>query len=317
MLNAKKQLILAPMEGVMDHLMRELLTEINDFDLCITEFVRVIDNLLPEHVFYRMIPELLNKGRTPSGTPVRVQILGQDPVWMAENAHRAIELGSNGIDINFGCPAKTVNKSKGGAVLLKTPDLIYEIVHSVRNAIPSEQTLSVKIRLGFDDESLLTEIVDAIKQANANLLTVHARTKLQGYKPPAHWHYIANVVKQVAMPVIANGEIWSKQDAINCRRIANTPHLMLGRGILALPNLGNVIKHNDEVMPWSDLLTLLIKHSNDELNSEKRFYFSSRLKQWLRYLKRQYQEADYLFNEIKTLVHKEDILNILHNLRSA
>ena len=82
------------MEGVLDSLVRELLTEVNDYDLCITEFVRVVDQLLPIKVFHRICPELQNASRTPSGTLVRVQLLGQFPQWLAENAARAVELGS-------------------------------------------------------------------------------------------------------------------------------------------------------------------------------------------------------------------------------
>ena len=112
---------LAPMQGVVDHLMRDMLTQIGGYDLCVTEFVRVVDQLMPNRVFYRLCPELKSEGRTPSGTPVKVQLLGQDPNWLAENAVRAVNLGSHGVDLNFGCPAKTVNKNKGGAILLREP----------------------------------------------------------------------------------------------------------------------------------------------------------------------------------------------------
>ena len=118
---------LAPMEGVVDHLMRDMLTQIGGYDLCVTEFVRVVDAKLPPRVFYRLCPELHHGGVTPSGVPVKVQLLGQHPQWMAENAVTAVELGSHGVDINFGCPAKTVNKSQGGAVLLQYPDKLYDI----------------------------------------------------------------------------------------------------------------------------------------------------------------------------------------------
>lgn len=100
------RVLLAPMEGVLDSLVRELLTEVNDYDLCITEFVRVVDQLLPVKVFHRICPELQNASRTPSGTLVRVQLLGQFPQWLAENAARAVELGSWGVDLNCGCPSK-------------------------------------------------------------------------------------------------------------------------------------------------------------------------------------------------------------------
>ena len=114
------RVILAPMQGVLDPPVRQLLTEFNEYDLCISEFLRVVDQLLPSKVFYCFCPELLNGGKTVSGTPVRVQLLGQSPEWLAENALRAVELGSPGVDLNCGCPSKTVNGSNGGASFTQT-----------------------------------------------------------------------------------------------------------------------------------------------------------------------------------------------------
>ncbi len=222
MINQVNKVTLAPMEGVADVLMRNLLTSINCYDLCITEFVRVVDRLVPTHIFHKISPELKLGGFTQNKTPTRVQLLGQEPQWMAENAVKAIELGSHGIDLNFGCPAKAVNKSKGGAVLLKTPETIYQIVNSVKQAIPSEQVLSAKIRLGFDDASLLDEIVSAITSADANQLTIHARTKRDGYKPPAYWYHIGEISDKYDIELFANGEIWSLSDANNCIKEAKT-----------------------------------------------------------------------------------------------
>ena len=140
------KITLAPMEGVVDYLMRKVLSEIGGLDLCVTEFLRITDQLLPERVFYRICPELDTGGKTSSGTPVRIQLLGQDPNWLAENAYRAAVLGSSGVDLNFGCPAKTVNKSRGGAILLRDPENLYQIVKAVRAAVPTEQVVSAKIR---------------------------------------------------------------------------------------------------------------------------------------------------------------------------
>ncbi|MCH8537995.1 MAG: tRNA-dihydrouridine synthase, partial [Alkalimonas sp.] len=187
------QIILAPMEGVVDHLMRDMLTRIGGFDLCITEFVRVVDQRLPRRVFRRICPELEQQGKTDAGVPVRVQLLGQEPHWLAENAVRAVEMGSPGIDLNFGCPAKTVNKSRGGAVLLKETERLYQIVKAVRTAVPLDQPVSVKIRLGYDDTALTLDNASAIAEAGADMLTVHARTKTDGYKPPAYWPWIAKI----------------------------------------------------------------------------------------------------------------------------
>ncbi|MEW6991344.1 tRNA-dihydrouridine synthase [Colwelliaceae bacterium 6441] len=308
MIHKIQKVTLAPMEGVADVLMRNLLTSINCYDLCITEFVRVVDKLVPTHIFHKISPELTQGGFTDNKTPTRVQLLGQEPYWMAQNAVKAIELGSHGVDLNFGCPAKAVNKSKGGAVLLKTPETIYQIVKSVKEAIPQDQVLSAKIRLGFDDASLLNEIVSAITSANANQLTIHARTKKDGYKPPAFWHHIGEISEKHEIELYANGEIWSLSDAKKCIKEAKTANIMLGRGALAIPNLANVVKEKEDKMPWPELSLLFKHYAHLELQGDKSYYFSSRLKQWLRYLKLQYPQAEVLFNAIKLMKSKDDIL---------
>ena len=303
-----QKIILAPMEGVADELMRQLLTSLNSYDFCITEFVRVVDSLVPKHVFRKTCPELEHGCVTQSGTPLRMQLLGQEPDWMAENAVRALAMGSHGIDVNFGCPAKAVNKSKGGAVLLNEPEKIHQIMTKMRAAIGSNATLSAKIRLGFTDASKLDEIVSAVQSANVDQLTIHARTKQDGYRPPAYWHFIAEMTEKYDIEIFANGEVWNKNDAQNCISQSQTPNLMLGRGALALPNLANVIKFNETPMAWSELSRLLKRYSELELQGDKSFYFSSRLKQWLRYLKLYYPQADKLFNAIKLLKNKDEIL---------
>jgi tRNA-dihydrouridine synthase C len=305
------KLILAPMEGVLDPLMRGLICSINKYDLCITEFIRIVDQLLPKHVFHRICPELNNSSLTDCNTPVRIQLLGQEPDWMAENAVRAVNLGSQGVDINFGCPAKMVNKNRGGAVLLKDPEQIFKIVSNVKNSVGNSHCVSAKIRLGFDDSSLLDEIVSAIEGAGANLLTIHARTKKDGYRPPAHWHFIKEMVDKYNIDIVANGEIWDKKSAQLCIKASNAKSLMLGRGALALPNLANIIRFNESAMSWPELCDLLRRYSVLELQGNKGYYFSSRLKQWLRYLKLHYQEADILFNDIKTLKDKDEILSFI------
>ncbi|MCV5868709.1 tRNA-dihydrouridine synthase, partial [Escherichia coli] len=135
------------------------------------------DQLLPDHVFHRLCPELLQGSQTASGVPVHVQLLGQEPNWMAENAIKAANLGARGIDINFGCPAKMVNKSKGGAALLQHPELIHLVVKACREAVPEAIPVTAKIRLGSENTEDCFEIVDAIQSAGANELPVHARTK--------------------------------------------------------------------------------------------------------------------------------------------
>lgn len=310
------KLVLAPMEGVVDFKMRQLLTDIGGFDLCVTEFVRVVDLCLPERVFYRYCPELNNNGFTRSGTPVRIQLLGQVPHVLAENAVKAIKLGSHGVDLNFGCPAKTVNRSKGGAVLLKDPEHMYQIIKSVRDAVAEEHQVSAKIRLGFDDDSNSQEIVDAVVSAGASSIAIHARTKRDGYNPPAYWEKIPPLIKDKDISVIANGEIWQVEDALLCQKRSGCTDLMLGRGALSHPDLAKKIKahinkEDYQALQWEHILYHIIHSSmhHDPTKDEK--YFASRTKQWLGYLKRQYPQANTLFDEIRRLKSKEDVAKIL------
>lgn len=308
---ALDQLILAPMEGVMDHLMRELLTGLGGYDLCVTEFVRVVDRALPERVFYRFAPELYHGGKTAAGTPVRVQLLGQEPEVMAANAVTAVSLGSAGIDLNFGCPAKAVNQSRGGASLLKQPELIYQIIDAVRKAVPAEHSVSAKMRLGWDDTSLLCETIDAINQAKATSLVVHARTKTQGYRPPAHWHELAAINKQAQMPVIANGDVVDFDTAQRCLVASQCQHLMLGRGALAMPNLAHVVRGAQQPMTWPQVQALLVKYSHYEVAGDKGLYYPNRIKQWLTHLRQRYSQADALFKQVRTLKKSAEIVALL------
>lgn len=305
------KIILAPMEGVVDALMRNMLTRIGGYDLCITEFIRVVDQKLPARVFTRLCPELLTDGKTLAGTPVRVQLLGQDPNWLAENAVRAVELGSPGVDLNFGCPAKTVNKSRGGAVLLKETEQLYRIVKAVRDAVPADFAVSAKIRLGYDDTSLTLDNAAAIAAAGASMLTVHARTKSDGYRPPAYWPWIAKIKQHVAIPLVANGEIWQASDALLCQQQSDCTDIMLGRGALAMPNLAQSIRTGEPAMPWPQVLELLMQYSEFEMCGDKSQYYSNRIKQWFSYLKLQYPEAAALFSQLRVLRKSSEILATL------
>ncbi|QYJ80622.1 tRNA-dihydrouridine synthase [Shewanella acanthi] len=311
------RVILAPMEGVVDDLMRDILSSINPYDLLVTEFVRVVDQLLPEKVFLKLCPELLNGGFTPSGTPVRVQLLGQEPQCMAENALRAIELGSHGVDANFGCPAKMVNRSNGGAVLLQYPNTIHDIVRAMRQAVPKEQPVTAKIRLGYEDKSLFMENALAVYEAGATELAIHARSKVDGYKPPAYWEYITEVRNRLPIPVIANGEIWNSEDAKRCMEVTGCDSIMIGRGAISLPNLADTIKTGAVPYSWEQTLGLMLSYTQRELSGRKSDYYPARIKQWFSYLNRQYPEADTLFRELRVFKTTEEIVQVLEKAQQS
>ena len=302
------RVLLAPMEGVLDPLVREPLTEVNDYDLCITEFVRVVDQLLPAKVFHRLCPELHHDSRTPSGTRVRVQLLGQYPEWLAENAARAVELGSYGVDLNCGCPSKMVNGSGGGATLLKDPELIYQGAKAMRAAVPAHLPVTVKVRLGWDSLDRSFEIADAVQQAGATELAVHGRTKEDGYKAERiNWQAIGEIRQRLSIPVIANGEIWDYASAQACMQITGCDAVMLGRGALNIPNLSRMVKYNAPRMPWPEVMTLLQKYTRLEKQGDTGLYHVARIKQWLGYLRKEYAEATELFTEVRVLNTSKDI----------
>ena len=321
---AKPVRLLAPMEGLTDPLMRQILTQIaadlgRPYDWSVSEFIRVTQHVLPAHVFYKYVPELHHDAKTASGTPIHIQLLGSEAQLMAENAAYACELGAPAIDINFGCPAKTVNSHRGGSVLLDEPEVIYDIISSVRQAVPNHIPVSAKIRLGYTDSSRMDDIKAAIAASGADWLTIHARTKTQGYKPPAYWEKIQNF-NMLHIPVIANGEIWNVEHAQNCMAQSGTKHLMLGRGAVTRPDLiAQVDKNqshqnhqnpeNETPLLWQDLIAHQIKFLEGAAKSD--VVLVGRYKQWLAMLTKGYIEAKTLWDDIKREKNKAVIIKAL------
>ena len=222
----------------------------------------------------------------------------------ADNAAALAELAPAGIDLNFGCPAKTVNQHRGGAVLLDEPELIGRIVAAVRRAVPAHIPVSAKMRLGFNDDRRAEDCAQAIEAAGASDLVVHARTKAHGYRPPAYWERVADLRQHVRLPMVANGEIWTLSDALRCRLVTGCERLMIGRGMVADPGLALAIAQHDASakgggigapVSWSQILELMrLFWQGISLRVAPR-HRAGRLKQWLNYLRRVYPEAQQAF----------------------
>ncbi len=300
-------LVLAPMEGLVDFVLRDVLTRVGGVDRCVSEFIRITDQLLPERVFTRIVPELLSGGRTAAGVPVRAQLLGSDPACLADNGARLAALGPDGIDLNFGCPAQVVNRHGGGAALLDDPELIGRIVEAVRRAVPAHLPVSAKMRLGYHDDARALDCARAIESGGASELVVHARTKAQAYRPPAYWLRIADIREVVALPVIANGEIWNVADALACQQASGCQSLMLGRGLVADPGLAWAVRAASAwpgaaavEVTWTALTPHLAHFWRvvcTRLDARSR---PGRLKQWLNFLRRRFPEAQAAYDELKT-----------------
>jgi len=310
------------MEGVVDHHMRQTMGSLQSdidgshvgIDACVTEFIRITDHTLPRRVFVQSCPELIQNRH---GLPVRVQLLGSNPQALASNARKAAQLGAPAVDLNFGCPAKTVNKNRGGACLLNETHLISDIVVAVREAVPTDTPVTVKIRLGYEERNSYLANARAIEQAGANELIVHARSKADGYQPPAYWHCIGEIKKELSIPVIANGEIWSVEDYLVCREQSGCEDVMLGRGLLAKPDLAHAIKahvqgRDFQYMPWTAIAEHMLQFFLRTCETYPAKYTGNRLKQWLYYLQKNYPEAKQLFDDIKRSRDKNYIENRIH-----
>jgi len=308
-----KGLLLAPMEGLLDFVLRDILTRVGGIDRCVSEFIRVSNTVLPDRVFLRYIPELANGGRTLAGVPVRAQLLGSDPICLADNAAALAAMGPAGIDINFGCPAKVVNRHGGGAALLDEPELVGRIVAAIRAAVPADMPVSAKMRLGYNDDGNRIACAQAIADAGACELVVHARTKADGYRPPAYWQRVQEIRDVVKIPVVANGEIWTVEDALRCRAESGCDQLMLGRGIVADPGLAFAIRAADgdtrapQQLTWHELLPLIAEFWTLVCAALEERQKAGRLKQWLNFLRRRYPEAEDAFQALRTVTDLTEI----------
>ncbi len=319
------KLILAPMEGLADDVLREVLTRSCDYDWCVSEFMRVTNTLLPRASYLRRCPELLQDSRTTSGTPVRIQLLGADPDCLARNAGRLAQIGPAGIDLNFGCPAPLVNRHRGGAALLDEPELLLRIAAAVRASVPTQIPVTAKMRLGIADTARALDCALALEAGGVDEIAVHARTKLDGYRPPARWEWIARIRETVRLPVIANGEVWSLADYQAIRAATGCPDVMLGRGAVADPLLARRIRQLQaracpvadavDLVPgleeWSGLQPLIVEFWLLVQRKLEARHAPGRLKQWLGLLRRNYAPADSLFRAIRPLRMPQEVDRVL------
>ena len=308
------RLFLAPMEGLADCVLRDVLTRVGGYDGACSEFVRVSGSLLPERMFRRIAPELDNGSRTPAGTPVAVQLLGSDPDLMAANAARLATLAPVGIDLNFGCPAPTVNRHGGGAMLLDDPALMERIASAVCRAVPATVPVTAKMRLGVHRPDNAVVCAQALAAGGIASLVVHARTRDEGYRPPAHWEWIACIRAAICIPVIANGEVWSTADYQRCLEVTGCADVMIGRGAVADPFLARHIRAArdgqetfDRSAEWRELQPLLGRFWQSVQKRVTPRYAPGRLKLWLNALRSTFVQAEALYWAVRPLRSIEEV----------
>ncbi len=303
------------MDGVTDWAFRDLLTRLashdgppddavsnNAIDWCVSEFVRITQRPAPAKLLRRACPELANGGRTQSGVAVHLQLLGGDPDPIAETARLAVDLGTSGIDLNFGCPAKTVNRHDGGASLLRHPARLEGIVRAVRAAVDPKIPVSAKIRTGWDDHRAVRTLARAAEAGGASWLTVHGRTRAEGYGPAANWEAVGEARDAIDIPVVANGDLNSADALERCRQTSGCDAFMLGRGAMAQPQIFGEIRGwiaSGQHLPLSEIL---LQHAELLIaNDASRSLVVRRTKQWLCLASKIDASLRPLFESIKRL----------------
>lgn len=217
---------LAPMSGVTDIGMRRIAHA--------TGASLVVSEMVASDEFVRGCEENRLRAEGSGVEPHVVQIAGCDPRWMGEAARLAEASGAAVVDINMGCPAKRVTGGYAGSALMRTPDLALRLIEATVAAVNIPVTL--KMRLGWDDASHnAAEIAAQAERAGVRLITVHGRTRQQFYKGRADWSAIAKVVAATSLPVIANGDCASAQDARAMLAASGAAGVMIGRAAVGRP----------------------------------------------------------------------------------
>ena len=221
-------LVLAPMAGVTNHASRIMSKRSGGAGMACTEMFSAYAIKFRDPRTASMLDW------TDEERPVSAQVFGGDPETVAIGARAMQDAGADVVDVNFGCPVPKVAKSGSGAMLLKDMGLAREILSAARNAVDS--ALTIKTRIGWNEDVVTVfELAKAAQEAGIDAISVHARTAVQGYSGKADWDIIAEVVKRVGIPVIANGDVKSPVDAVRLFEQTDCAGIMIGRASLGDP----------------------------------------------------------------------------------
>ncbi len=231
----KSRVLQSPLSGVTDLVFRRLVRRYAPDSMMYTEMV----NATGLH-YVKQLPKIMEID--PSERPISIQLFDCRPDFLAEAAQMAVAEGADTIDINMGCPVNKITKNGGGSSLLRQPEVAEAIVRSVVAAVGVPVT--VKTRIGWSDKEInAVEFARRMEDAGAQMLTLHGRTRAQGYNGAARWEWIAKVKEVLSIPLIANGDIFSVEAAVRCLELTGADGIMCSRGTLGYPFLVGEVDH--------------------------------------------------------------------------
>lgn len=271
MLNSKvstliqSKVSLAPMAGITDYVLRTLVRKYSKNALLTTEMIS--SEYLAQTLNGRSGVEILKRDENHS--PISYQISGHKPEMMRKTAEFLTQYADM-IDINMGCPVKKVVGGQDGAALMRTPELAADLVKAVKDG--TDKPVSVKFRLGYTaNEMNYVEFGQAMQEAGAEFITIHGRTRAQMYTGHADWAKIKALKENVDIPVFANGDITSIEEAIECLELSGADGVAIGRGAIGDPTLIARIEHclktgeKLPIPPLEERIEMLKFHLDEEI----------------------------------------------------
>lgn len=302
--------ILAPMAGITDSVLRGMIREFSPESLLMSEMV--------SSEGLRMNPDRSITHVEKCEYPISFQLSGHKPALMADAA-KILEPISTIIDINMGCPVPKIVKNSDGSALMRDLPLVGEIISAVKNAVSIPVT--VKTRLGWDASSKnYLEFAKVAENAGADAIMVHGRTRSQMYSGIANWNAIAEIKQHVGIPVFANGDINSVEAAIECAKVTKCDGLGIGRGVLGDPELISRIEHyfkTGEILP---LPTIERRVEMAKLHLEREIQFRGEIhgirytRKFFAYYIRNIKNAAVYRSELVRMSDRQEILTTLDRI---